>query len=100
MSRKRKYTDTARDKDSIQQHGEKQIDPTLLVQAHEADITQGPRSKVYAESLEFRRDLQSGTVQHIGSSLMKWNFTESTRTFRAEDEPDKLNSGHEIWVDR
>ncbi|KAF9005127.1 hypothetical protein BDQ17DRAFT_1223713, partial [Cyathus striatus] len=88
-------------------------DPTLFIQAHEADISRGPYAKAAAESLEiyeydYTNDGSRNTSHlKVGSALMKWGDEAQNSmkcsVFIEDDDVGMPPVGREeddIWVDR
>ncbi|RPD54551.1 hypothetical protein L226DRAFT_539304 [Lentinus tigrinus ALCF2SS1-7] len=70
--RKRRAFDTHGHDD---QDGETQPDPSLFIQAHEADLVHGPQAAIAARSLEvLRSDVVKGPPEDIvGDGLIQWS---------------------------
>ncbi|KAL4254179.1 hypothetical protein ABKN59_004543 [Abortiporus biennis] len=73
---------------SSEEYGVGDLDPSLFIQAHEADLLRGPRAQAAAHSLETTK--KDDKIVFVGEALIKWRSNSGQ-----EDE-----NLEEVWVDR
>ncbi|KAH9840176.1 uncharacterized protein C8Q71DRAFT_480363 [Rhodofomes roseus] len=118
-NRKRKQPPHARGRDrwaaTNEQDTHRAPDPTLFIQAHEADVVRGPQAHAAAGSLEVSDYEDNGKHKlRIGDALIRWQGTASRLTSQAGDDEEELvtlghaqpakptegDDGEGLWMDR
>ena len=91
--RKRKHAPRYR----VQPSADHEVDPSLFIQAHEADIISGPQALQTARSLEVKT-LPSGS-RRVGDALIRWDPVGSEEV---GGDGQVLQRGDDdgVWVDR
>lgn len=91
--RKRKHVPRYR----VQPSTDHEVEPSLFIQAHEADIISGPQAFQTARSLEV--DTLSSGSRRVGDALIRWDPVGSEEVGEDGQVIQRGDDGG-VWVDR